>query len=320
MMNVSIVIPVYNEAAVLPEFHRRLREVIDSHPHNFEVWYVNDGSVDETESIVTDLIRQDERVRLINFSRNFGQQAALTAGLDFANGDVVITMDGDGQHPPEYIDDLLALHSQGFDVVFTQRPEDPDAGPFKRITSKGFYFVINLLSRSSVVPGASDFRLMSKEAVMSFRQIREIHRFVRGLVKWLGFRWTVMQIEHKPRIAGETKYGMRSMFRLAFEAIFSFSTIPIHLTIVLGLFVLGLAFIQFLDPLILILSGRTEELVPGWTTLIMSVLILGATQLITLAIIGQYVGLIYEEVKCRPLYLLRGKPVDRDSIGVERST
>jgi dolichol-phosphate mannosyltransferase len=318
-MNISIVVTVYNEAKVIREFHKRLREAIDNLPHSFEILYINDGSTDETESEAIVLIRQDTRVRLINLSRNFGHEAALTAGLDFADGDVVITMDGDGQHPPGYILDLLDLHAQGFDVVLTQRFTDPDVGLVKRVTSKLFYWLINLLSQTEVVPGGSDYRLLSRDAVLSFRQIREINRFIRGLVNWMGYRWTTLHIEHSPRIAGESKYGVRKLFNLAYDAIFSFSTVPIRLMIIVGFIVLSLAFLEFLDPLIQVLRGR-DELLPGWTTLIVSVLVLGATQLMTLAIVGQYVGLVYEEVKGRPIYLLRGKPLDSEGLDDESST
>jgi glycosyltransferase involved in cell wall biosynthesis len=313
-MDVSIVVPVYNEAPLIAEFHQRLRSVIDALPYSFEVWYVNDGSRDRTEAVVIEIIRQDSCVRLLNLSRNFGHQAALTAGLDFAEGQVIITMDGDGQHLPEYIKDMLDLYERGFDVVLTQRISDRKEGYLKRSTSWSFYRLINLVSSTAVVPGAADFRLMSREVVLSFRQIREAHRFLRGLIAWMGFRWITIEIKPSPRIAGKSKYSFRKMMRLAYEAIFSFSTVPIRLSILLGIFVLGLAFLQFLDPLILILSGKAHEIVPGWTTMIISVLILGATQLITLAIVGQYVGLIYEEVKRRPLYLLRGRPLDQTTL------
>lgn len=312
-MEVSIVVPLYNEEASLPEFHGRLTAAIDALPHAFDIWYVNDGSRDQTEAIVTGILRRDDRVHLLNLSRNFGHQAALTAGVDFATGDVVITMDGDGQHPPELIGDLLDLHGRGFDLVLTQRTKERE-GAFKNTTSWLFYRLIHLLGARDVLPAAADFRLMSREVVEGFRHIRESHRFIRGLVAWMGFRSTVLQFQAAPRIAGKSKYGARKMMRLAYEAIFSFGTGPIRFSILLGLVVLLFAFLQFLDPLVMILSGRAEELVPGWTTLIISVLVLGATQVLTLAIVGQYVGLIYEEVKRRPLYLLRGRPLDRDDL------
>ncbi len=317
MMKVSIVVPVYNEDQGLAEFHRQLQKSLALLPYHFEIWYVNDGSTDRTESLVAELMRNDDRVRLLNLSRNFGHQAAITAGLDFADGDVAITMDGDGQHPPRYIADMLDLHQRGFDVVLTQRAEDPRLDVFKRLTSRGFYRLINLLSGIPILSDAADFRLMNRDSVLAFRQIRETHRFLRGLVAWMGFRWIVLQIDPGQRIAGNSKYNLRKMVRLAYEAVFSFSTIPIRLSILLGIFVLGLALLQFLDPLTLIVTGRAKELVPGWTTLIISVLILGAAQVITLSIIGQYIGLIYEEVKRRPIYFLRGRPLDRVALEEE---
>ena len=318
-MLISIVVPIHNEAIGLAQFHRTLRNSIDNMPHSFEIWYVNDGSTDNTVELVRGIIRDDSRVRLINLSRNFGHQAALTAGLDFADGDVVITMDGDGQHSPHYIPTMLDLHDQGFDIVLTQRLRDRNASLVKQLTSRLFYPLVNLLSDTAVIQGAADFRLMNRDAVSSFRQMREAHRFLRALVSWMGFRWTIIQIELSPRIAGSSKYSTRKMLRLAYEAVFSFGTRPIRFAIILGFLVLIMALIQFLDPLILILSGRFTELVPGWTTLIISVLILGATQLITLAIVGQYVGLIYEQVKQRPLYMLQDQPLDRDQLNQQES-
>lgn len=318
-MVISIVVPIHNEANGLVQFHRMLRESIDNLPQDFEIWYVNDGSTDDTLEMMQDIIADDHRVHLINLSRNFGKEAALTAGLDFATGVAVIMMDGDGQHSPHYIPAILQLYDQGFDIVLTQRSPDLDASLIKRITSRLFYPLINFLSDTEVIPGAADFRLMNKDAVSSFRQMRESHRFLRALVGWMGFRWTIIQIEVSPRIAGSSKYDMRKMLRLAYEAIFSFGTRPIRFAIILGFLVLLMALVQFLDPLILILSGRTSELVPGWTTLIISVLILGATQLITLAIVGQYVGLIYEQVKQRPIYMLREGPIDHKRLESQES-
>jgi dolichol-phosphate mannosyltransferase len=318
-MHISIVVPVYNEEQALPGFHQQLRTVIDPLPHSFEILYINDGSTDRTEATVAEILCSDPRVRLVNLSRNFGHQAALTAGLDLAEGDVVISMDGDGQHPPAYIREMLTLHESGFDVVLTRRASEEQVGVLKRFTSRLFYRLINLVSGSDFIAGAPDFRLMSREVVHSFRQIRETHRFLRGLVTWMGYRWTVISIDTAPRVGGSSKYGLRKMARLAYEAIFSFGTLPIRLSILFGFLVLGLAVLQFIDPLLLILSGRQDELVPGWTTLIISVFVLGAIQLIVLAIIGQYVGLIYEEVKRRPLYLQRGETIDSSTLEQEDS-
>ena len=319
-MDVSVVIPIHNEAGGLAMFHQLLRDSIDRLHHNFDIWYVNDGSTDDTDQVVQGIMEEDNRVHVLNLSRNFGSQAALTAGLDFANGEVVITMDGDGQHAPRYIESMLELHDQGFDIVLTQRAHYPDVSLTKRLTSRLFYPLINAFSDATLIPGVTDYRLMSREVVSSFRQMRESHRFLRALVGWMGFRWTVIQIELSPRLVGTTKYSMRKLWRLAYEAVFSFGTKPIRFAILLGFLVLFLAFLQFLDPLIVILSGRAREVVPGWITLIISVLILGATQLITLAIVGQYVGLIYEQVKQRPLYMLRGEPLDQQRLESQEST
>jgi dolichol-phosphate mannosyltransferase len=249
----------------------------------------------------------DPRVGIVELSRNFGHQVALTAGIDFADGDVVISMDGDGQHPPELIPELLKLYQQGFDLVLTQR-RTPQPGFIKRVTTWLFYSIIRYLSDTPVLPNSSDFRLMSRQVVLGMRQIREQHRFLRGLIGWMGFRTTVLVFDPPPRIAGTSKYTIRKMLKLAVDAVFSFSTVPMRLSILIGFAFMLLALYQFGDALLLILRGEQNRLVPGWTSLITSVLFIGGVQLIILGIIGQYVGMAFQESKRRPLYFLRNPP------------
>jgi dolichol-phosphate mannosyltransferase len=244
---------------------------------------------------------------VVELSRNFGHQMALTAALDHARGDVIVCMDGDGQHPPALIADMLAQLATGYDLVLSRRRGQQ--GWLKRTTSDAFYRVMNTLSRTKIVPGAADFRLMTRPVVDALGQTREYHRFLRGLVQWVGFRWTIVEFDPPPRLAGESKFTLAKMLRFAGDAVFSFSLVPLRLSVFLGLFLVLLAAAELSWTFYMIFSGRAGELVPGWTTLIFSVLGIGGVQLITMGIIGQYVGMIFEQVKNRPLYVLRGKPI-----------
>lgn len=304
---ISVVVPVYNEAAGLKAFHADLAKALNGIGIPAEIWFANDGSLDDTARQIREIAAGDPRVGAVELSRNFGHQMALTAALDHARGDVVICMDGDGQHPPALIADMLARHAAGFDLVLTRRRGQP--GWLKQKMSAAFYQVMNTLSRTKIVPGAADFRLMTRPVVDALRQTREYHRFLRGLVQWVGFRWTVIEFDPPARLAGESKFTFAKMLRFAGDAVFSFSLVPLRLSVFLGLFLVLLAAAELSWTFYMIFSGRAGELVPGWTTLIFSILGIGGVQLITMGIIGQYVGMIFEQVKNRPLYVLRGKPI-----------
>jgi len=285
--------------------------VVDGLPCECTIWYVDDGSDDQTADLVNHIAKRHSGVRLLELSRNFGHQIALTAGIDHADGDVVITMDGDGQHPPELIPTLIALYQQGYDIVLTQRVEATDEGSFKKVTSRGFYWLINRLSQTEVVAGSADFRLMSREVVLGLREFREYHRFLRGLIIWMGYRRAVVPFEPDRRIAGTTKYSLHKMVNLASNAVFSFSTLPLKLAIFLGFVLVLLAAAEALYTVYFFVSGQRNLLVPGWASLMFAVLGIGGVQLIMLGVIGQYIGLIFQETKRRPLYLLR-RPVPRE--------
>ena len=300
----SIVVPLFNEAPVLGRFYDRLREVLDRLAVPAEIWLVDDGSRDDTAAIAGALADQDPRVGVISFSRNFGHQMALTAGLDHAQGDVVVCLDGDGQHPPALIPEMLALYQQGYDIVLTRRRSHGETW-LKRLTSVGFYKLINALSGTAIEPGAADFRLMSGRAARALSSAREFHRFLRGMVQWIGFRSTMIDFDPAPRLAGETKYTFRKMLRLALHATVSFSTVPLRLSILLGLILVALAAVEAGHAVYLVLSGQHDRLVPGWTSLMLAVLGIGGVQLIMLGVIGQYIGMIFEQVKGRPLYIVR---------------
>lgn len=304
---VDIVVPVYNEEEMLPVFHQMLRQVLDGLPYAFTILYVNDGSTDGTQQALERLAAEDDRVVLVELSRNFGHQAALTAGLDRAEADWVITMDCDGQHPPQLIPEMLDLAKLGYDIVITQRQETEALGTFKRWTSDLFYRLINWVGDTHVLPGAADFRLMSRIAVLGLRSMREYHRFLRGMVAWMGFRTVILPYQQPPRLAGKSKYSARKMLHLAANAIFSFSLVPLYVSLSLGGIFLLLAAAQAVWVLSLWLRGAYDRLVPGWSSLMFVLLIVGGILMVAIGFIGIYIGYIFQEVKRRPVYLIRSE-------------
>jgi dolichol-phosphate mannosyltransferase len=303
-MFISIVVPVYNEEEALPGFNQSLIDLLDSLPHEYEVWYVAGGSTDGTSALVRGWHAQNPRIKLLELSRNYGHQAALTAGLDFAGGDVVISMDGDGQHPPSLIPRLLAEYENGNDVVLTQRRSTHEIGYFTHLFSGLFYKLINRLSASEIVPDSADFRLLSHEVVEDVRGLREQHRFLRGMISWMGFQQTIVPFDAPPRLAGRTKYSLSKRLRLAADAIFSFSIVPINLAILFGFFLLILALAQIGYVLLTLVTVGEEGLPPGWTSLMLAVLVIGGAQMLTLGLIGYYVGMTFQESKGRPVYFV----------------
>ncbi len=308
---VDIVIPTYNEAGVVEQSYERLCSVLASLSHVFTILYVNDGSTDATAASLHALAGRDPRVRVIELSRNFGHQAALTAGIDASIGDAVITMDGDGQHPPELIPQMLELIAQGYDIVQGQRMDDADMRPAKKYTSAAFYRLLNFLSGTRVEPGAADYRAMSRQAVNALKSMPEYHRFLRGMISWIGFRTVILPYHEAARIAGQSKYSVGKMLRLATDAIFSFSLAPLYIGLSMGGLFLCLAFLEMLYVLSFWVTGRTSGLAPGWSSLMFVVLIIGGIVMILLGFVGVYVGYIFQEVKRRPVYLVRkGKAND----------
>lgn len=302
---VGIVIPVYNEEDALHAFHRQLCDAIQALPYEFHIYYVNDGSSDRTGELLEEMTCQDARVTAVELSRNFGHQAALTAGIDLAEGDWVITMDGDGQHPPAMIGEMLDLASGGYDLVLTQRADAETGSAFKRRTASLFYRLINRVGDTQVLPGGADFRLMSRTVVEALKQMREYHRFLRGMVAWMGFRTVILPYHPPERLAGRSKYTMKKMLRLAANAIFSFSLVPLYIGITLGIIMLVLALGEMVYVLRFWVTGTQQGLAPGWSSLMFVLLVVGGILMILLGFIGIYVGLIFQEVKRRPIYLVR---------------
>lgn len=302
---IDLVIPVYNEEEAIAAFHRRLRAVIDPLPYSFTVLYVNDGSKDATADRLAEIAADDRRVTVIELSRNFGHQAALTAGLDHSRGDYVISLDGDGEHPPEMIPQMMQLALNGYEVVLTQRVESQQAGWFKRWTSDAFYRWLNRLSNTRILPGSGDFRLLSRKAAHALSQMREYQRFLRGMVAWMGFQTVILPYTPAQRIAGHSKYSLRKMLKLAADALFSFSLAPLFIGISLGGVFLLLALIEVIYVLSFWVTNRQDTLAPGWSSLMFVLLVVGGVLMIILGIIGVYVGFIFQEVKRRPIYFVR---------------
>ena len=301
--HVSFVVPVFNEQDNLQEFHARLTEVMSKLPYDYDIIFVDDGSRDASAAILYKLSQTDEHVQAYLLSRNFGHQMALTCGLDHAEGDAVITMDGDLQHPPELVPELVGLWESGFEIVQTVRKDTEDASYFKKMTSACYYKIINKMSRVSITPGGSDFRLMDRVAVEALKLYGERARFIRGLVNNLGFNFTTFEFVAPPRFAGQSKYNLRKMFHFALDGITAFSNVPLRWALYAGLS-FGLGSMLVIGH-VMFIKFFTEDAVPGWATIAASVLFLGGIELVGLGILGEYIGRIFEEVKQRPLYLIK---------------
>ncbi|NWG07806.1 MAG: glycosyltransferase family 2 protein [Chloroflexi bacterium] len=302
---IDLVIPVFNEAGVVEQTYEKVREVIDSLPYQFSVYYVDDGSTDGTSESLAALARKDKRITVLQLARNFGHQAALTAGLDASHGDFVISMDADGQHPPTMIPEMIRLFEQGYDIVQAQRIEDGQGVSFKRITSSAFYSLINRISGTRIAPGAADFRGMSRQAVDALKSMPEFHRFLRGMISWIGYKTVILPYHETTRVAGRSKYSLGKMFRLAMDAIFSFSLMPLYIGLSAGGVFFCLAALEMIYVLSFWIEGDTSTLAPGWSSLMFVILIASGMLMILLGFIGVYVGYIFQEVKRRPIYLLK---------------
>ena len=311
---VDIVIPIYNEEKVVAEFHRQLCLAVDTLSYTFTFLYVNDGSTDRTQALLEGIAAADRRVVVLEFSRNFGHQAALTAGLDQATGDYVITMDGDGQHPPEMLAHMLDLARSGYDVVLTQRAGEEGLSAFKRWTSAQFYKLLNRIGDTRVVPGSADFRLLARPVVDAMRSMREYHRFLRGMVAWSGFRTVILPFKLPPRLGGESRYSLKKMVGLSMDAIFSFSLVPLFIAISVGVGFLCLALIEVLYVLSFWVTGNTSRLAPGWSSLMFMLLLVGGSLMVFMGFLGIYVGYIFQEVKRRPIYIIRRKLAAQDEV------
>ena len=303
MKKISFVVPVFNEEENIHEFYRRLTQVMAPLPYDYEILFIDDGSKDRTSQLIRELAEKDPNVQGYVFARNFGHQLALTCGLDQSTGDAVICMDGDLQHPPEMVPELLKKWEEGFEIVQTVRKATEDATWFKNITSRLYYKLINSMSEVRITPGGSDFRLMDRKAVDALNRFRERARFIRGMVNNLGFRYTTLEFVAPPRFAGHSKFNLRKMLRFALDGITAFSRVPLRLALYVGC-IAGLGSILLIGHVIYV-KYIIQDAVPGWTTLAAAEFFLGGVELIGIGIVGEYVGRIFDEVKQRPLYIIR---------------
>ncbi|NWF98310.1 MAG: glycosyltransferase family 2 protein [Nitrospirae bacterium] len=305
----SIVIPVYNEQENIPELYKRLTEVMDKlcasrklSADYYEIIMVDDGSTDDSWNIIKNLHHNDRRVKGINFSRNFGHHIAITAGLDYVKGRTVILMDGDLQDPPEEIPKLYERFQEGFDLVYGIRQKRNDS-LFKILTSKLFWWILRKFSGVEMPKDQTMLRILSKRLVESVRQMRESARFVHGIMAWVGFNSTNVEIRHNPRNKGKSKYNLPKMFKLAFHAVTSFSAIPLKLASYLGFMS---SFLSFMIGLYFLYKKLFLNIpVPGYASIIVSVFFVGGIQLLVLGIMGEYIGRTYHEVQHRPLYIIK---------------
>ena len=300
-MRVSLVFPIFNESACLPVLWDRISEVMASLDYDFEVIFIDDGSTDGSFDRLNAIAAADMRVKLLRFSRNFGHQIAITAGIDMTDGDAVIVMDSDLQDPPELIREMLAKFEEGMDVVYAVRRDRLGETWFKKMSATIFYKILNWMSSTPIPSDTGDFRLMSRRVVAALRTMREQDRFVRGMVSWVGFNQCPVYFDRDPRLAGQTHYPFRKMVKFALNGIVSFSTVPLRWASWLGFMLSGAAGVYIILVVGLRVTGHTF---PGYASLMIAVLLLGGIQLMTVGILGDYVGRLYMESKKRPLYIV----------------
>ena len=298
----SIVAPAINEEDTLPHFYERVVAVMEQVGEPFEVVLINDGSSDGTFRVMRALHERDPRVRVVDFSRNFGHQIAISAGLDYARGDAVIIIDSDLQDPPEVIPQLIARWKAGVEVVYAQRPRRTGETRFKLLTAAAFYRLIARITSVEIPRDTGDFRLLDRRVVETLVTMREHHRFMRGLSAWVGFRQEAVPYDRHERFAGTTKYPLRKMIRFALDAITAFSYAPLQLATSFGFLLAALSLVSIVVAIIVRVFGGAIQ---GQGTTLIAVLFLGGIQLIFLGIIGEYLGRIYDEVRARPLYIVR---------------
>lgn len=307
MKKISLVIPAYNEEENVVMIHQKIKEIFSElDQYDFEIIFVNDGSRDGTQKKLEELSRQYEEVKFIEFSRNFGHQPAVKAGMDYAFGNAVISMDGDLQHPPELIPKLIEKWEEGYDVVLTIRTYPKEISAFKRKTSDFFYKLLSSLSDVNLTKGGgSDFRLLDANAVEVMRQFNEDDLFLRGLTSWMGFKQTGIEFTANERIAGKSSYNLKKMITFAFTGITAFSVKPLYIAAYLGFLFSGFSIVGYILYVIYAFVSHTE--ISGWASLIITIVFFGGLQLIILGIIGMYLGKIFKQVKERPNYIIKNK-------------
>jgi dolichol-phosphate mannosyltransferase len=313
----SVVCPIFNESQTIHELYQRLKDVLDELNEPWELLLVDDGSTDGSTEMIRELASQDGRVRPVIFARNFGHQLAVTAGMDYARGQAVVIMDSDLQDPPELLPELIAKWREGFEVVYAVRAEREGESWFKLFTASLFYRLIYRITDVKIPMDTGDFRLLDRKVVNVMKQLRERHRFLRGLSVWVGFRQTGVEYRRAARFAGETKYPLKKMLKFASDAITSFSFLPLQLATYLGFLAAGVSILSI--PVVIALRLFVKDFpLQGQATTLIAVLFLGGVQLISLGILGEYIGRLYDEAKDRPLYIVREAPEDVDVQEVDR--
>ena len=298
----SVIIPVYNEEEVLPELYKHLTIIMEQLGESYEIIFVNDGSEDKSFEIMKEMNQKDNRVKIVNLSRNFGHQIAITAGLDYASGDAVMVMDADLQDPPEVLPSFIRKWKEGFDVVYAVRKRRKE-NIFKRISYKVFYRILRAISEVDIPLDSGDFSLLSRRVVDAIRLARESNRFVRGIRSWVGFRQVGIEYERAERYSGDVKYTLPKLIRLGTDGLFAFSSVPLRIITYLGF---AISLLSFIYILYVIAVKLMIDVVPqGWASVMAAVFFLGGIQLTMLGIIGMYIGRIYNEVKQRPLYFVQ---------------
>lgn len=303
MVKYSVVVPAYNEQEVLEETYRRLTEVMEQTNETYEIIFINDGSRDRTYEIAESLCKKDSRIKLINFSRNFGHQIAVTAGMEYSSGQAIVIIDADLQDPPHVILEMIKKWKDGYDVVYGQRLKREGETFFKKFTAKCFYRLLNKMTSMEIPVDTGDFRLIDRKVCDVMNQLQEKNRYVRGLVSWVGFKQTAVEYKRESRFAGETKYPLKKMIKLATDAILSFSYKPLRLAGFVGGILSVCSFIYLI--VVIIQKLFTETTQPGWASIFAIILFFNGVSLILHSITGEYVGRIYEETKNRPLYIVR---------------
>jgi polyisoprenyl-phosphate glycosyltransferase len=305
----SIVAPIFNEKENLPQLYRRIQDVMDSTAEPWELLLVDDGSTDTSTELIRALADEDKRVRPVIFARNFGHQVAVTAGLDYSRGDAVIIIDADLQDPPELILEMAQKWKQGYEVVYAVRAEREGESWFKLWTASLFYRVIHRITDVKIPLDTGDFRLMDRKVVDVMNSMRERHRFLRGMSAWVGFKQVGVEYKRAARVAGETKYPFRKMFRLAINAVTSFSYFPLQVATFFGFLSAGISALAI--PIVIYMRITGSQAFFGQATTLLAVLFLGGVQLICVGILGEYIGRLYDEAKGRPLYIVREAPQDK---------
>jgi dolichol-phosphate mannosyltransferase len=305
---ITIVAPVYNEAETLPELYQRVRDVMEQTGDTWELVLVDDGSADRSGEIILELSRQDPRVRPVRFARNFGHQIAVTAGLDYSRGRAVVIIDSDLQDPPEVILLMIDKWREGYEVVYGVRTDREGESWFKLMTASLFYRLIYRITDVNIPLDTGDFRLLDRKVVDVMNQMRERHRFLRGMSAWIGFRQTGVEYRRAARFAGQTKYPIRKMMKFASDAITGFSYLPLQMATYLGFISAGISILAI--PVVIYLRASGSGAFFGQATTLIAVLFLGGIQLISLGILGEYLGRLYDQAKGRPLYIVRETPED----------